>query len=55
MTVGLKTLKPLTSKGFSYQCLFLIIVVCTGLFADTKFAKDIPEHFFIVDVAGNGA
>ena len=55
MTVGLKTRKPLTSKGFSYQCLFLIIVVCMGLLPNTKFAKDIPEHFFIVDVASNGA
>jgi hypothetical protein len=30
----------LTSKGFSYQCLFLIIVVCMGLFADTETRKN---------------
>ena len=44
MTVGLKTRKPLTSKGFSYQCLFLIIVVCTGLFANTKLTKNRTKY-----------
>ena len=44
MTVGLKTRKPLTSKGFSYQCLFLIIVVCMGLFANTKLTKNRTKY-----------
>ena len=53
MTVGLKTLKPLTSKGFSYQCLFLIIVVCKGLFADTKPTKNIPQYLLSIYLASD--
>jgi hypothetical protein len=49
MTVGLKTRKPLTSKGFSYQCLFLIIVVCTGLFANTKLPKNVTQQVVAAD------
>jgi hypothetical protein len=55
MTVGQKTRKPLTSKGFSYLFLWMIIVDYRLLFADTKFAKYIPEHFLIIDMAGDGA
>ena len=55
MTEGLKTRKPLTSKGFSYQCLFLIIVVCTGLFADTKPAKYLIEQVLSCDTPGEFA
>ena len=56
MTVGLKTQKPLTSKGFSYQCLlFLFIVVYRRLFADAKFAKDIPKHLFVINMSSDGA
>jgi len=55
MTDCLKTRKPLTSKGFSYLFLWMVIDAFRRLFADTKLAKDIPQHFFVVDGASDGA
>ena len=43
MTVGLKTRKPLTSKGFLYLLLFLFIVDYRRLFANTKLRKNILQ------------
>lgn len=40
MKIDLKTKKPLTSKGFSYLLLWIVIVVYRRLFTDTKFTKD---------------
>jgi len=52
LTVGLKTRKPLTSKGFRYQLLFLFIVDYRRLFADTELREDRPQNIRIhVDVA----
>lgn len=47
MTVGLKTRKPLTSKGFIYFLLWMLIVDFRALFADTKLTKDIIQLVFI--------
>ncbi len=47
MTVGIKTRKPLTSKGFLYLLLFLFIVDYRRLFADTKLTKDEIQLVFI--------
>ena len=43
----------MTSKGFSYQCLFLIIVVCKGLFADTEPTKNITQYLFRIYLASD--
>lgn len=42
MKIDLKTKKPLTSKGFSYLLLWMVIVVYRRLFTDTKLTKDRP-------------
>lgn len=41
MTVGLKTQKPSTSKGFIYLLLWMVIVDFRRLFANTKLTKNI--------------
>ena len=52
MKIDLKTKKPLTSKGFSYLLLWIVIVVYRRLFTDTKLTKDRPQNIRIhIDVA----
>ena len=53
MTVGLKTRKPLTSKGFLYLLLFLFIVDYRRLFADTKLREDGSKDLFYPDLTRN--
>jgi hypothetical protein len=55
LTVGLKTRKPLTSKGFSYQWLFLFIVDYRRLFAYTKIPKNILQQIVIRYRSGDQA
>ena len=55
MTDCLKTRKPLTSKGFSYLFLWMVIDAFRRLFADTESAEDGAEDFFYVDDAGDFA
>ncbi len=53
MTVGLKTRKPLTSKGFLYLLLFLFIVDYRRLFANTKLREDGSKDLFYPDLTSN--
>ena len=51
MKIDLKTKKPLTSKGFSYLLLWMVIVVYRRLFTDTKFTEDRPQNICVhIDV-----
>lgn len=51
MKIDLKTKKPLTSKGFSYLLLWMVIVVYRRLFTDTKLTKDGSQNIRIhIDV-----
>jgi hypothetical protein len=54
MTDCLKTRKPLTSKGFSYLFLWMIIDAFRRLFADTETGEDGAKNFFYIDDAGDG-
>lgn len=47
MKIDLKTKKPLTSKGFSYLLLWMVIVVYRRLFTDTKLTKDCTQNIRI--------
>jgi len=46
MTDCLKTRKPLTSKGFSYLFLWMVVDAFRRLFADTKLREYRSKNFF---------
>lgn len=53
MTDCLKTRKPLTSKGFSYLFLWMVIDAFRRLFPNTKLREDGSEDLFNADLARN--